>query len=260
MQQAYFDTYAPSYDEDFTVSAIGLAQRARVHRELKHAGDKRENVLEINAGTGEDALFLSERFSKVLVTDVSHAMLEVSRKKLSQHQNVSFAHLDLSRPALGHSEKFELVFSNFGGLNCLKQEELKALSAFFHGIQEKDQELFFVVMGRECIWERLYFKLKGENEKSLRRKQPNGAKAVIGNQEFTTWYYSPHELKEVFASHYEVMKTLPVGFFIPPSFLNNFFKTRKWLLSLFIFMDKRIENVSFLSNYADHYIIRLKRK
>ena len=55
---APFDVLADTYDEVFTRSLIGQAQRAQVWRVLEQAFSRGQRVLEINCGTGEDALFL----------------------------------------------------------------------------------------------------------------------------------------------------------------------------------------------------------
>jgi ubiquinone/menaquinone biosynthesis C-methylase UbiE len=58
---APFDVLADTYDEVFTRSLLGKAQRAQVWRVLVQAYSTGQRVLEINCGTGEDALFLARR-------------------------------------------------------------------------------------------------------------------------------------------------------------------------------------------------------
>jgi ubiquinone/menaquinone biosynthesis C-methylase UbiE len=72
---AVFDRLAPSYDSEFTDSIIGRAQRNSVWKVLLrtfHAGD---NILELNCGTGEDALFLAQHDISVFSCDASQAMI-----------------------------------------------------------------------------------------------------------------------------------------------------------------------------------------
>jgi ubiquinone/menaquinone biosynthesis C-methylase UbiE len=57
---APFDAVAARYDETFTFSRIGQAQRAAVWRELAKTFQAGDRTLEIGCGTGVDACFLAE--------------------------------------------------------------------------------------------------------------------------------------------------------------------------------------------------------
>ena len=56
-----FDRVASSYDELFTHTAIGRAQRKQVWEKLLAAFPPGSRILELNCGTGEDARFLAAR-------------------------------------------------------------------------------------------------------------------------------------------------------------------------------------------------------
>ena len=68
-----FDHTAKSYDDAFTHTAIGKLQREMVWSYLEATFKDKfpSNVLELNCGTGEDAVFFARHGSKVLSTDVS---------------------------------------------------------------------------------------------------------------------------------------------------------------------------------------------
>jgi ubiquinone/menaquinone biosynthesis C-methylase UbiE len=66
-----FDSIADQYDDIFTHSLIGRAQRDVVWDALKKTFRPGERVLEINCGTGEDALFLSKMGVSVHACDAS---------------------------------------------------------------------------------------------------------------------------------------------------------------------------------------------
>ncbi len=85
MQQA-FDTIAEEYDTSFTNSIIGNAQREIVWSYLEKTLPKNKNlnILELNCGTGEDALWFAKKGHKVLATDISEKMLEITNDKLNQ--------------------------------------------------------------------------------------------------------------------------------------------------------------------------------
>ena len=99
---AAFDDLAASYDDTFTESVIGRLLRAAVWRRLDaqfRAGDR---VLELNCGTGADAIHLAHTGVRVLATDVSEAMLDVTRRKVAQAgmaELVQVAKLDIAELA-----------------------------------------------------------------------------------------------------------------------------------------------------------------
>ena len=78
---ALFERLAPRYDELWTDTAIGRAQRNAVWRvvdELFHAGD---HVLDLGCGTGEDAAHLMARGVSVRAVDASPAMVAQARAR-----------------------------------------------------------------------------------------------------------------------------------------------------------------------------------
>src|SRR5215472_4625214 len=79
-----FDGVAETYDEVFTQSPIGQAQRAADWVELERAFHPGDRILEIGCGTGIDACFLAERGVSVLGCDTSPAMIQVARQRVRQ--------------------------------------------------------------------------------------------------------------------------------------------------------------------------------
>lgn len=260
MQQAFFDTYAATYDEHFSNSLIGKAQRKAVYRySLNHAYFFKKDVLEINCGTGEDALWLAKQGANVLATDISLGMIDVARQK-AEHKEIEFKqlasqHIDSLAP-----EKFGTIFSNFGGLNCLSPEELRKFKDGCVKLQNYEDQIVMVIMGRKCLWERFYFRwIKKDKAKATRRSQKDGVEAVIGEKRSMVYYYSPGEIKELFKDEYWHVKTKPIGLFVPPSYLEFYVKRNKGLFYFLSFLD-RIFSFSFLSDHADHYIIFLEKR
>ncbi len=123
---APFDVLADTYDEVFTRSLIGQAQRAQVWRVLERAFSHGQHVLEINCGTGEDALFLARRGLSVLACDSSPRMIAVaqSRKAIeAPSAAIEFRLLPTEQLNQLSREQFDGAFSNFGGLNCVEDLE-----------------------------------------------------------------------------------------------------------------------------------------
>src|SRR5688572_32498217 len=81
---AAFDRMATDYDQSFTAGAIGRRMRAAVWRRLDAAFRPGERVLELNCGTGEDAVYLGSRGVRVLATDSSPEMIAITRVKVAR--------------------------------------------------------------------------------------------------------------------------------------------------------------------------------
>ncbi|HKR04403.1 MAG TPA: methyltransferase domain-containing protein [Bacteroidia bacterium] len=260
-----FDSIAPFYDENFTFSNIGKFQRKRVYHFLEKVLPKNQSleILEINCGTGEDAVWFAKKGHRVIATDASEKMIEESNSKflpLQEGPNSKFRTCGFDKLKEEFSNnKFDLVFSNFGGLNCIDDAQLKKLSADLFSLLKPNGKFIAVIMGRKCLWEQFYFLCKLNFRKALRRLSKEGVYAAFGSQVQKTFYYSPAEFKKITGTEFRVTVKKPVGIAIPPSYLEPFFKNKTWLLKILNFKE-RLLSFSFLSNFADHYFIALQRR
>ena len=84
MNAAPFDATAHGYDQEFTLTQVGRMQRAVTHRYLKELiqTKKPKSVLELNCGTGEDALWLAQQDLLVTATDLSAEMVNATIDKV----------------------------------------------------------------------------------------------------------------------------------------------------------------------------------
>lgn len=258
MLASIFDSSAETYDGAFTHSQIGMLQRNRVYKYLLPLLNKHINLLEINCGTGHDAITVSKFVKTVYATDVSQKMIEVAEQK-NKNQNVKFDCLDLRLLPHKLNMNYDVLLSNFGGLNCLSAEEIKNFANQIHTHLAPKSKLVLVVMGEKCFIENAWFLLK-KDKRLFRRNTVNGVPTTIEGVDFLTYYYSPKELSKFFAQHFIVKKTRPIGFLIPPSYLESFFLNKKMLLKFLNFAEKFLGNFSFLSNYADHFVMVLEKK
>src|ERR1700724_3737375 len=98
---AAFDGVADSYDEVFTYSTIGRAQRRTVWDKLLAAFPPESRILELNCGTGEDARYLVQRGRSVGACDASHSMIEVAKRVSPWRNNANLEFLHLANEDLG---------------------------------------------------------------------------------------------------------------------------------------------------------------
>lgn len=260
-----FDIMAETYDSDFTHTAIGRLQRKQVWESIRpvlNSYQEALKILEINCGTGEDALELSRSGHQVIATDASEAMIEKARQKASLlgETAVTFhvcAFDQLKDRFAG--EQFDLVISNFGGLNCIDQKQLEKLSTQLFGLLTEHGRLFFVIMGSSCLWEILYYLFKLRPAAAFRRKR-NAVSFQSAGGAIPVFYHSPRNLRKIFNPLYRYCSSKPVGLFIPPSYLEKQFQKRqKWLRNLSR-LEKKFSRYPALSNLADHYCIIFQKK
>src|SRR4029453_973425 len=79
---APFDAVAERYDDVFSNSPIGFAQRRSVWIEMDRAFHTGHRILEINCGTGIDALYLANRGVSVVACDSSPRMIAEARRRI----------------------------------------------------------------------------------------------------------------------------------------------------------------------------------
>ena len=164
-EQSPFDILAETYDADFTRSQIGKLQRKRVRQlltKILKSHKQSLKILEINCGTGEDALWLAEMGHTVVATDASSAMIKKAQQKLAASgfiiEQITFLQCSFSELSLVlKQEKFDVVFSNFGGINCINKNEILQLSNDLSNLLNDKGIVFLTVMSRYCFWETLYY-------------------------------------------------------------------------------------------------------
>jgi ubiquinone/menaquinone biosynthesis C-methylase UbiE len=264
--KAAFDDTAQCYDERFTNTSIGRLQRNKVWGYLEKAyGDSfPTSVLELNCGTGEDAVFFGKHHSKVLATDISEQMLAQTASKIAAEKLercIYTAKLDINLfPADLPDQKYNLIFSNFGGLNCISPVHLQQLLNESRYLLNNDGRIILVIMPRFCAWETLYFVSKLDFSKAFRRRSRKPQNANLGNSEVNTWYHSPADIKKMAVKHYDIINVQPVGISIPPSYLQKTFVAKSGILNKLDALENHLGRYSFFSGLADHYLIDLKLK
>lgn len=263
---APFDHIASAYDSIFTKSAIGQLQRKRVWSYIEDIMPdlKGFEMLELNCGTGEDAVLFGERGFNIVATDISAEMLKVTQKKAEQYSmqhRISSQYLDLeSFNETLFDKKFDLVFSNFGGLNCINPESLKKLLENLPSILKPGGRFVGVIMPKFCAWETVFFLLRLQFKKAFRRFTSKEVISDLHGVNMKTWYYHPKQIKSWSKEKFRLVSIRPVGVALPPSYLERFFSLKKrWLLYLNSF-EKKLSRTSILSGMSDHFVIDLQLK
>jgi ubiquinone/menaquinone biosynthesis C-methylase UbiE len=261
-----FDHIATQYDATFTNSAIGQLQRKRVWNYVEKIIPELSGyeILELNCGTGEDAILFSEKGFNIVATDVSTEMLKATREKaqrFSMQQNISSHYLNLENiDETVFNKKFDLIFSNFGGLNCIDPIALRTLLQKIPSLLTPSGRFVAVIMPRFCLWETFYFLAKLQFGKAFRRWTSKEVVADLDGAKLKIWYHQPAQVKNESAVHFKIINALPIGLALPPSYLESFFVRKPRLLNFLNQVESVFSNSSIFSSLADHYIIDLKLK
>jgi ubiquinone/menaquinone biosynthesis C-methylase UbiE len=256
-----FDAAAAQYDSIFTYSNIGKAQRKLVFKYINPiiSQEKKLSILELNCGTGADAITFANMDHNVIATDISEGMIAIAKAK-EHPKNVAFEVQDINTlTAKTFNKKFDLIFSNFGGLNCLSKEQLTSFLKTTVDLLNSNGKLVMVVMPKQCLWERFYFTLKGDRAKAKRRNTTESVVANVDGVGVETWYFNPAEILELSADSFSKENVKPIGVTIPPSYLEKSFVAKFPLLNIFKGLDS-ILTASSLAKYADHFLIVLEKK
>ncbi|HLP94828.1 MAG TPA: class I SAM-dependent methyltransferase [Saprospiraceae bacterium] len=262
-----FDAVALHYDQTFTHTATGKCQRERVwHFTAKILSHQSGKALELNAGTGEDALWLSKQGWQVLATDISPDMLLVAQHKknvagIQPDKSPFFQTLALEELDKLEESGFDLIFSNFGGLNCLDPEALQQAGAAIVQKLNPGGHCIAVVMSSFCWWEFMYFLVKGKFAAIFRRQAKGPLHASLDAQtSISTWYYSPQAFSQIMAGKQLMQRNCqPIGFWLPPSYLEPFFGRRPKTLAILYWLEKHLAPAWF-APAADHFLIHFTKK
>lgn len=249
--RADFDTAAKAYDSTFTHTKIGQRQRQVVWNHVDNILNKdytKKSILELNCGTGEDARHFAEAGHQVLATDISEEMLTVTLGKCQALPNVSTQQLDLSNlPKIDQS--FDLIFSNFGGLNCIDRNQLRLFSTWAEAHLNTGGQLILVIMPRDTLIERWYRKFKGDKQLLSLRQSNKPTQVNVDGQAVSTYFYNPEELEEIF-SEFKMKKCLATGYV--PSYWSG-----HRMESLLLVLSKLFSLVGLSGKYGDHYLVEM---
>lgn len=255
-----FDALADSYDTIFTETAIGRAQRSVVWEKAANAFHAGDHVLELNCGTGEDALFLANRGISVTACDASPRMIERARGRLDsanpqtpvEFQVLSIEQLD----QLSATCCFDGVLSNFSGLNCVADLCKPARELGYR--LASGAQLLLCFSTRYCMWEILSYALRGDFRKAFRRCS-GSAIASIGGNEFPVYYPTLHAIMKSFGPMYRLRSVTGIGVAVPPSYLEDWAWRHPRYMRRLEASDRVLGRAPCLRVLGDHMLLHLER-
>jgi ubiquinone/menaquinone biosynthesis C-methylase UbiE len=257
-----FTAQSGVFDEIYSGNTIINYKRDRVRAHVLQYLKPGAAILELNSGTGEDAVFFARQGLYVHATDISRGMQKQLRQKVAEqhledlvsNELCSFTQLDL----LKNKGPFDHVFSNFAGLNCTGELDTVLLS--LPALLKPGGTATLVILPKFCLWESLLI-FKGKFKTATRRWfSKKGTKAQVEGTHFTCWYYNPSYVTNTIKDQFDVLTVEGLCTLVPPSYIEGFTekypRVYSWL--------KKAEG-RFKSNWpwrfiGDYYIISLQKK
>jgi SAM-dependent methyltransferase len=257
---AVFDRLAPTYDLVFTDSRIGRAQRSAVWQVLLKTFHTDDHILELNCGTGEDALFLASHDISVFACDASQQMIARAEARLGQcSPTTPIVFRQLATEDIGSldpADRFDGAFSNFSGLNCVR--DLACVAASLSTLVKNGRPLLLCFSTRICLIEILYYLLRGQAGKALRRCK-GFSEATLDGAPLTVYYPSLSELRRAFEPYFRLRSKTGIGVAIPPSYLELWARRHPRVFSMLCRLESYLGTIPLLRTTGDHVLLCFER-
>ena len=227
---------------------------AHVARHVPHAA----HILELNAGTGTDAVALARRGYSVHATDIAPGMLKRLQEKADRlglqdrvtMEQRSFLSLDGVEGA-----PFDVVFSDLGGLNCVP--DLTPVVQQLPAILKLGGIVTWVLMPHVCLWE-MAEAFRGNIPLAFRRFARGRVRANLEGLHFDVYYFSPREVIGWFGSDFQVLAVEGLSVITPTAESKNFARLHPRLYGVLSWLDDRLSPRWPWRAWGDFYILTLR--
>jgi ubiquinone/menaquinone biosynthesis C-methylase UbiE len=254
-----FDSLAETYDDTFTHSLIGRAQRDAIWNIVRQTFKPGDHILELNCGTGEDALFLARIGASVFACDASERMISVAGERHAREAPQSllrFEALAIERIGELQYRHFDGVFSNFSGLNCVA--DIGAVAQQLSALVKPGARMLLCLSSRICLWESLWFLTRAQPGRAFRRWKGHTV-ATLGGFTVAVQYPTLRALRKLFSPFFVLRSCIGIGVAVPPSYLEPWARNHEGVLNGLRAVDTVISRWPGLRAIGDHMLLSFER-
>lgn len=253
-----FSRTAKKYDVFADDHPNQTRMRSKVYAHIERFIPNGARILELNCGTGTDAVELARRGFSVHATDIAPGMLERLQEKVARFdlndrisfQRCSFTELDKIQGA-----PFDMVFSNLGGLNCIP--DLSPIVQQLPRVLRSNGLITWVLMPPICLWEMAEV-FRGHPRLAFRRLSRKGTTARLEGLHFTVYYFTPEKVLQWFGDKYECLSVEGLSVITPTAESKNFAKRYSHLYRILCRYDDRLATRYPWRGWGDFFIISLR--
>lgn len=255
-----FSRTAEKYDSFAEDHPHLTRMRNKVYSHVMRHVPRGARILELNAGTGTDAVQLAQRGYFVHATDIAPGMLnrlagKVNELGLQDHVTMetrSFLSLEDVPEA-----PFDAAFSNLGGLNCVP--DLTPVIQQMPKVLRPGGLVTWVLMSHICLWE-MAEALRGNFSLAFRRLSRGAVPAQLEGLYFDVYYFSPGRVIRWFGADFEVLALEGLSVITPTAESKNFAKRHPRIYRLLSRLDDRLSPGWPWNGWGDFYILTIRHK
>jgi ubiquinone/menaquinone biosynthesis C-methylase UbiE len=257
-----FSKQSMVFDALYRGNTIIQYKRDRVREHVRQFIPATGKILELNSGTGEDAIFFAGLGYQIHATDISESMQEVLRQKVKQKgfarqvstENCSFTRLT----ELRDKGPYDLIFSNFAGLNCTNA--LDQVLSSFPALLKPGGIVTLVILPKFCLWETLLI-AKGKWKTATRRWfAPKGRQANVEGISFTCWYHNPSAILKKLGNDFRLLGLEGLCSIVPPSYIEHFPENHPRAWKYLQAKENRYKGRWPWRSIGDYYILSAQKK
>lgn len=259
---AAFTRQSAVFDSIYSTDMIVQYKRERVRTHVGSYLPPQASILELNAGTGEDALYFAGKGHRVHATDISEGMMQELEAKVADHNPGGRISCELcsftSLEKLVQKGPYDLIFSNLAGLNCTDQ--LGGVLKSLPPLLKPGGVVTLVLLPGFCLWETsLVF--KGHFKTAFRRfAGRRGAPAQIEGAGFRCWYYNPGYITQRLEKDFSLLSIEGLCTLVPPSYMEHFAEKYPQLYRFLQRAEDRLKYRWPWRSTGDYYIISMRKK
>ncbi len=255
---ASFDAAAETYDHEFELLPATARIRSIVRDLAVAKFPSGGTILELNCGTGTDAIALSRCGFHVLATDASPLMINAARAKMEtgSGNRVEFRVLPFEQVSSLEGKMFDGIFSNMGGLNCLA--DLRPLAKSLAGILKPGGFFVATLLSDFCLWETAAFLLRFNFREAFRRRT-NGTDVAIHGNSVEVFFHSPSSVRAAFSPFFRRSALLGLNILTPPPSSARAYQHLGTGRRMLESVDNAIATIPPFNRLGDHFVVALQR-
>lgn len=257
-----FSRQSVVFDDIYASNTIVHYKRERVRNHINQYVHPNSYILELNSGTGEDAVYFAQQGHHIHATDIAEGMQQKLNEKVKwnnlEHKVTtelcSFTQLN----SIKNKGPYDLIFSNFAGLNCT--DKLNDVLLSFRPLLTEHGLVTLVLLPPFCLWE-LMMLFRGKFKTAFRRlNSKHGVNAHVEGVHFKCWYYRPSYIINTLKNDFELVDMEGLCTIVPPSYIEGFAEKHPRLYANLKKLEGKYKRTWPWKYTGDYYIITLRKK